>query len=53
MQDNGNAKSNAKYAVAVPVCYPRLAKDSPSVIREQFIRAKYERKEFVASVTTG
>eukprot|EP00160_Parvularia_atlantis_P021808 Unigene9597_Nuclearia_a/m.29332 Unigene9597_Nuclearia_a/g.29332 ORF Unigene9597_Nuclearia_a/g.29332 Unigene9597_Nuclearia_a/m.29332 type:complete len:383 (+) Unigene9597_Nuclearia_a:55-1203(+) len=48
MEDNGNEKSNRLLECSVPVCYPRITKDSPSALREQYIRAKYERKEFTA-----
>ncbi|CAM1291466.1 Uncharacterised protein g141 [Pycnogonum litorale] len=45
----GNAKANAKYEVSVPVCYRRPTSSAcdPAVLREQWIRAKYEREEFM------
>lgn len=47
MVDGGNLHSNEYWEKQVPVCYKRPEKDSPHVLREQWIRSKYERKEFI------
>ncbi|EDO47919.1 predicted protein [Nematostella vectensis] len=47
MIENGNEKSNAIWAKNVPICYRRPKCTDPHVLREQWIRAKYERKEFI------
>lgn len=46
MLDGGNIAANALWGKQVPVCYKRPNKDAPYVAREQWIRGKYERKEF-------
>lgn len=60
MIDNGNAKASALYEKAVPCYYYRPQPYDYSVLREQWIRAKYERMEFTGetkypppSYTTG
>ncbi|XP_067086976.1 arf-GAP with dual PH domain-containing protein 2 [Osmerus mordax] len=50
MKSNGNATAKVEYEKAVPVYYYRPQKDDCAVLREQWIRAKYERMEF-AGVT--
>ncbi|KAM7447570.1 ArfGAP with dual PH [Porites harrisoni] len=47
MEENGNIKGNATWAKNVPVFYRRPTPTDPHVLKEQWIRAKYERKEFV------
>jgi hypothetical protein len=44
--DIGNAKSKLIYEKRIPACYriPKLG--DPSILLEQFIRAKYDKKEF-------
>ncbi|XP_072298317.1 arf-GAP with dual PH domain-containing protein 2 [Eucyclogobius newberryi] len=46
MKDNGNAKACAVYEKAVPCHYYRPRQYECTVLREQWIRAKYERLEF-------
>jgi len=46
MRENGNTKGNEAWAPKIPVFYPRIFEGDPKILREQFIRAKYERKEF-------
>ncbi|XP_065181707.1 arf-GAP with dual PH domain-containing protein 2-like [Sycon ciliatum] len=45
----GNTISNAKYCYRVPIAYKRPSEDERTdpVLREEWIRAKYERQEFV------
>lgn len=43
----GNEKSNETYENCVPIYYLRPTPNIPFVLREQWIRAKYERREFV------
>ncbi|XP_077526921.1 arf-GAP with dual PH domain-containing protein 1-like [Haemaphysalis longicornis] len=43
----GNAMAKAKYEAHVPACYRRPNADDVSVVKEQWVRAKYEREEFV------
>ena len=50
MNKCGNARAKAIWELNVPLCWKRPKPDSPLVHREQWIRAKYERKEFVAGV---
>lgn len=47
LMDIGNKKSKLEYEKRIPACYrvPRSSNDPP-IILEQFIRAKYVRKEF-------
>lgn len=47
MEEHGNAKGNAVWAKNVPLCYRRPKPSDAHVLREQWIRAKYERKEFI------
>ncbi|XP_037094176.1 arf-GAP with dual PH domain-containing protein 1-like [Pollicipes pollicipes] len=47
MAENGNTLVNAHYEQHVPDCYRRPDCLAPNVLLEQFIRAKYERMEFV------
>ncbi|XP_071796888.1 arf-GAP with dual PH domain-containing protein 1-like [Asterias amurensis] len=45
---NGNLKAKEKYEQDVPVSYRKPQKPSdPEVVREQWIRGKYERQEFI------
>lgn len=60
MRSNGNAKAHEMYEKAVPCYYYRLQPYDFTVLREQWIRAKYERQEFTGetkypppSYTTG
>ncbi|XP_055702264.1 arf-GAP with dual PH domain-containing protein 1-like isoform X1 [Phlebotomus papatasi] len=46
MKEVGNVKARLKYEQRVPACYRRPTEDSPQVLIEQWIRAKYERLEF-------
>lgn len=43
----GNVVAKAKYEAHVPACYRRPHSDDVSVVKEQWVRAKYEREEFV------
>lgn len=47
MTSKGNTKVNAEYEAHVPAYYKRPTPDDPHILREQWIRAKYERKEFL------
>ncbi|XP_022093683.1 arf-GAP with dual PH domain-containing protein 1-like [Acanthaster planci] len=48
MEVNGNLKAKEKYELDVPVSYRRpMLPSDPEVVREQWIRGKYERQEFV------
>ncbi|XP_031563352.1 arf-GAP with dual PH domain-containing protein 1-like [Actinia tenebrosa] len=47
MTEHGNAKGNAIWAKNVPVWYRIPKCTDPYVLKEQWIRAKYERQEFV------
>lgn len=47
MEEHGNIKGNDIWAKNVPVFYRRPKPTDPHVLKEQWIRAKYERKEFV------
>ncbi|XP_026181863.1 arf-GAP with dual PH domain-containing protein 2 isoform X1 [Mastacembelus armatus] len=60
MKSNGNASARALYEKAVPVYYYQPQQKDYEVLREQWIRAKYERMEFTGetkyppiSYTTG
>ncbi|XP_039680986.1 arf-GAP with dual PH domain-containing protein 2 isoform X2 [Perca fluviatilis] len=60
MKSNGNARARALYEKAVPAYYYRPQENDCVVLREQWIRAKYERTEFTGetkypplSYTTG
>ncbi|KAJ8404220.1 hypothetical protein AAFF_G00339930 [Aldrovandia affinis] len=46
MRANGNASARAHYEMAVPPFYYRPEQQDCAVLREQWIRAKYERQEF-------
>uniref|UniRef100_A0A3Q0SPE1 ArfGAP with dual PH domains 1 n=1 Tax=Amphilophus citrinellus TaxID=61819 RepID=A0A3Q0SPE1_AMPCI len=46
MAENGNELMKSKYEAAVPVYYYKPSHKDCQVLREQWIRAKYERKEF-------
>lgn len=48
MRDGGNIKAKAEWEKVVPISYPRPPPGDAynPVIREQWIRAKYERQEF-------
>uniref|UniRef100_A0AAQ5YM77 ArfGAP with dual PH domains 2 n=1 Tax=Amphiprion ocellaris TaxID=80972 RepID=A0AAQ5YM77_AMPOC len=46
MKSSGNANAQALYEKAVPPYYYRPQQHDCNVLREQWIRAKYERKEF-------
>ncbi|CAG12513.1 unnamed protein product, partial [Tetraodon nigroviridis] len=46
MAENGNQLTKSKYEAAVPVYYYKPTLKDCRVLREQWIRAKYERKEF-------
>ncbi|XP_043919173.1 arf-GAP with dual PH domain-containing protein 1-like [Protopterus annectens] len=48
MAEHGNQKVNAKYEAFIPVYYYRPTFQDCQVLREQWVRSKYERKEFVA-----
>lgn len=43
----GNIVAKAKYEANVPACYRRPLADDVAVVKEQWVRAKYEREEFV------
>ncbi|XP_061829430.1 arf-GAP with dual PH domain-containing protein 2 [Nerophis lumbriciformis] len=46
MKSNGNARATALYEKALPPYYYRPQQTDSAVLREQWIRAKYERMEF-------
>ncbi|XP_012692870.1 arf-GAP with dual PH domain-containing protein 1 [Clupea harengus] len=46
MAENGNAVAKSRYEAAVPVYYYKPTYKDGQVLRQQWIRAKYERKEF-------
>lgn len=46
LAQNGNELMKSKYEAAVPVYYYKPTRKDCQVLREQWIRAKYERKEF-------
>ncbi|XP_053713893.1 arf-GAP with dual PH domain-containing protein 1 [Synchiropus splendidus] len=46
MAENGNELMKSKYEAAVPVYYYKPTHKDCQALREQWIRAKYERKEF-------
>ncbi|XP_029015961.1 arf-GAP with dual PH domain-containing protein 2 isoform X2 [Betta splendens] len=50
MRSKGNASVRALYEKAVPVYYYRPQQSDCAVLREQWIRAKYERKEFTGEM---
>lgn len=47
MERHGNQKVNAKYEAVIPVYYYKPTFQDCQVLREQWVRSKYERKEFV------
>ncbi|XP_050686472.1 arf-GAP with dual PH domain-containing protein 1-like [Eriocheir sinensis] len=47
MEQNGNLKAKEKYEQHVPHCYRVPKAGDPPVLLEQWIRAKYEREEFI------
>lgn len=47
MRDNGNAVAKVRWELALPPFYRRCRMDDEQVLREQWIRAKYERQEFL------
>ncbi|ELT99981.1 hypothetical protein CAPTEDRAFT_181489 [Capitella teleta] len=47
MEACGNLKAREKFEQLVPTCYKRPRDKDPQVLREQWIRAKYERLEFM------
>lgn len=47
MAEVGNDVVNAKYEEQLPPYYKRPTKEDVEVLRQQFIRAKYDRKEFI------
>lgn len=46
MKEVGNTNAKHKYEQRVPICYRRPNENSPQVLIEQWIRAKYQREEF-------
>lgn len=46
LMDIGNKKSKLEYEKRIPACYRLPRSNDPPILLEQFIRAKYERKEF-------
>jgi len=49
MVEHGNAKAKALYEAHTPCWYLRpSAEEDSAIVRENWIRAKYERKEFIA-----
>ncbi|KAG7491452.1 hypothetical protein MATL_G00003870 [Megalops atlanticus] len=49
MAEHGNEAMKAKYEAVVPVYYYKPTHKDCQVLKEQWIRAKYERKEFMES----
>lgn len=47
MSELGNDLVNSKYEQHLPMYYKRPSKNDVEILRMQFIRAKYERKEFM------
>ncbi|XP_030591824.1 arf-GAP with dual PH domain-containing protein 2 isoform X1 [Archocentrus centrarchus] len=47
MKSNGNASAQVYYETAVPPYYYRPQQQDCNVLREQWIHAKYERREFI------
>ncbi|XP_026218054.1 arf-GAP with dual PH domain-containing protein 2 [Anabas testudineus] len=50
MKSNGNARVRTLYEKAVPVYYYRPRQNDCVVLRDQWIRAKYERMEFTGEI---
>ena len=46
LMDIGNKKSKLEYEKRIPACYRKPRSNDLPILLEQFIRAKYERKEF-------
>jgi hypothetical protein len=46
LMDIGNKKARMEYEKRIPACYRVPRSNDPPILLEQFIRAKYERKEF-------
>lgn len=46
LMDIGNKKSKLDYEKRIPACYRIPRCSDPAILLEQFIRAKYERREF-------
>jgi len=53
MGDVGNIVAQRVFEKLVPVYYRRPSKSTPQILRDQWIRAKYERKEFIHSSKQG
>jgi len=51
MRDNGNTKSLSVWELHLPLYFVRPLPEDSIVFKEQFIRAKYERKEFVTATS--
>lgn len=51
LMDIGNRRAKLEYEKRVPACYrlPRCGGNHPQILLEQFIRSKYERREFASS----
>lgn len=49
LMDIGNKKSKLIYEKRIPACYRIPKINDPQILLEQFIRAKYERKEFAGT----
>lgn len=47
MEEMGNEKAKQKYEQHVPPCYRVPKPGDPPVLQEQWVRAKYERQEFI------
>jgi hypothetical protein len=47
MSKGGNIASKRHFEAKVPPCWKRPNENDSLVLKEQWIRAKYERKEFV------
>ncbi|XP_067128459.1 arf-GAP with dual PH domain-containing protein 1-like [Centruroides vittatus] len=47
MEEMGNKKAAQKYEIYVPICYRRPSPDDVQVLKEQWVRAKYQREEFI------
>uniref|UniRef100_A0A8C6U8Z9 ArfGAP with dual PH domains 2 n=1 Tax=Neogobius melanostomus TaxID=47308 RepID=A0A8C6U8Z9_9GOBI len=52
MKSNGNAKAREVFEKAVPYYFYRPLPNDSTVLREQWIRAKYERLEFTGETNT-
>jgi len=47
MEEVGNTVARRKFEERVPVCYRKPTQEAPHILKEQWIRAKYEREEFI------